>query len=180
MNTDILQVSKFIAYHLRHNPKAVDNHGWCSVPWLINQINQEFPNLPTLFTLDDLQNLVKEDNKQRYAFNADITHIRAVQGHSFPVDLGLTPVIPGDMLFHGTAARNIDSIMKQGICKASRQYVHLSSNIDTAYQVGKRHGTPIVFGIRAYKMHKDGYIFYRSENGVFLTDHVPPKYLFTI
>ena len=180
MNTDILQVSKFIAYHLRHNPKAVDKYGWCSIPWLINQINQEFPNLPTLFTLDDLQNLVKEDNKQRYAFNADITHIRAVQGHSFPVDLGLTPVIPPDMLFHGTARRNKIDILKQGIQKMNRQYVHLSDSIDTAYAVGKRYGTPLVFGVRAWQMHKDGYIFYQAENGVWLIDEVPSKYLFVL
>lgn len=181
MNTDYIEISKGIAYHLRHNPKAIDKHGWCDISWLVNSINIEYPNLmPNPFTIDDLVYIVKNDNKQRYAFNEDITHVRAVQGHSVPVDLELTPAIPPDMLFHGTARRNEQSILQEGIQKMSRQYVHLSSSIDTAYTVGKRHGIPLIFGIRAYKMYKDGYKFYKAENGVWLTDNVPPKYLFLL
>jgi putative RNA 2'-phosphotransferase len=181
MNTDYIEISKFIAYHLRHNSKVIDNHGWCDINWLVNSINIEYPNLmPNPFTVDDLVFIVTNDNKQRYAFNEDMTHVRAVQGHSVPVDLELIPAIPPDILFHGTARRNQESILQEGIQKMSRQYVHLSSNIDTAYTVGKRYGIPLIFGIRAYQMYKDGYKFYKSENGVWLTDEVPSKYLFLL
>ena len=179
MEPKLIEISKFIAYHLRHNPEAIDKYGWCEISWLLDKINRDILHeTPERgFNAGNLERIVKEDNKHRYEFNEDCTHIRAVQGHSVPVDLELEPIIPGDLVFHGTATRFVDSILEEGLKPKSRQYVHLSSNVDTAYEVGKRHGSPAVFLVRAYAMYKDGYVFYRSKNGVILTKEVPSKYL---
>lgn len=120
---------------------------------------------------------MRTDNKQRYSFNADKTRIRANQGHSIPVDLDLLPVEPPKTLWHGTATRFADSIGQQGLLPMGRQYVHLSSDFNTAVNVGKRHGKPLIYEIDAEAMYKAGCVFYRSENGVWLTNAVPVDYL---
>ncbi len=150
----------------------LDEHGWADVSELIEGISRTRP-----FDSELLEKIVAEDEKQRYSFNEDRTLIRANQGHSIPVDVELEKKIPPEVLWHGTGEKYVGSILKQGLMHKSRLYVHLSSDYDTAVKVGSRHGEPIVFEVAAGKMQQDGYDFYQSVNGVWLTKSVPAVYL---
>ena len=169
--------SKFISLVLRHQPDAagitLDAHGWADVKALLRGMASA--GQPA--DMEMLEEIVRTDAKQRYAFNEDHTKIRANQGHSVAVDLELKPVTPPEYLWHGTAGRFLDSIMKDGLRPMSRQYVHLSPDTETAVKVGTRHGKPVILQVAAAQMVQDGYSFYRAENGVWLTDSVPPQYL---
>ena len=168
--------SKYMSYVLRHKPEAggltLDENGWADVDQLVRAVDQKHPPC----SREIIEQIVAADSKQRYSFNEDGTKIRANQGHSIRVDLGLEPTTPPDVLYHGTATRFMRSIKKEGLRKMRRSHVHLSASIDTAVAVGKRHGVPIVLKIDALRMHTDGNQFFRSENGVWLTDHVDPQY----
>ena len=124
-----------------------------------------------------LKEIVATDEKQRYSFSTDRTLIRANQGHSIPVDVELEKKEPPEVLFHGTGEKSVSSIKEKGLLPMERLYVHLSKDTETAVKVGKRHGKPVVFHVDAGQMYKDGYEFYQSVNGVWLTREVPPKYL---
>ena len=124
-----------------------------------------------------LREIVRTDNKQRYSFNEDRTKIRANQGHSVPMDVELKEAAPPEILYHGTGERALDPILREGLRPMKRLYVHLSRDYDTAVQVGRRHGKPAVLLVRAGKMREDGYPFFLSANGVWLTKAVPPEYL---
>ena len=169
-------ISKFISLILRHKPEKIgislDEHGWADVNELIAGINKRYP-----MDMARLERIVSEDEKQRYSFNEDKTLIRANQGHSIPVDVELEKVIPPDILYHGTGGKNVKSIDRQGLLPMSRLYVHLSGDAVTARKVGQRHGKPVVYEILARDMYNDGYDFFRSVNGVWLTKAVPPEYL---
>ena len=130
--------------------------------------------------MDMLEEIVRTDNKQRYSFNEDKTLIRANQGHSIPVDVELTKAVPPDILYHGTGEKYVSSIDKEGLLPKSRLYVHLSKDEDTAVNVGKRHGKPVVYKVDARKMQEDGFEFFLSVNGVWLTKEVPVKYIFKL
>ncbi len=175
MNLD--QVSKYISLILRHKPEvagiSLDEHGWADVCELIHGVKKKYPG----FTWAMLRKIVKSDNKQRYSFNEDLSKIRANQGHSINVDVELAEVEPPEILYHGTATKYEESIDKSGLIPKSRLYVHLSSDEETAIKVGIRHGKPIYYTVLAKAMFMDGYKFYRSENGVWLTKEVPAKYL---
>ena len=174
------KISRYISYLLRHCPDEgnleMDEHGWVDVDRLINHLRKTYRD----FCKKYLDEIVRSDNKQRYSFNSDYTKIRANQGHSIEVDLQLINQKPPKYLYHGTGIKYVDSIEKNGICKQSRQYVHLSNNTKTAQDVGKRHGAPILITILAEKMFEDGYEFYLSDNKVWLTDYVPTKYIHNI
>ncbi len=169
------ETSKFIALILRHKPEAVgitlDEHGWANVDDLIAGISKKQP-----FTMADLEETVATDEKGRYSFNEDKTLIRANQGHSVPVDVELEAVEPPQYLYHGTGEKNVASIEEKGILPRSRLYVHLSLGRETAVTVGSRHGKPVVYRVLAHNMHQDGYVFFRSVNGVWLTKCVPTQY----
>ncbi len=124
-----------------------------------------------------LERIVRENNKKRYSFNEDKTKIRANQGHSIHVDVEMKEMLPPDELYHGTAERFLESIRKKGILKMNRQYVHLSSDIETARTVGKRHGKPIVLVIDTRKMVEDGYHFWLSDNGVWQSEEIKWEYV---
>ncbi len=170
-------ISKLISLVLRHKPEAIgiklDEHGWANVDELIMGLN----NNDASIDMSLLEKIVSEDEKQRYSFNHDKTLIRANQGHSIPVDVELEKTTPPDVLYHGTGQKYVDSIDKQGLLPKSRLYVHISSDIDTAFKVGQRHGTPVIYQIDAQKMAADGYDFFLSANKVWLTKAVPVKYL---
>lgn len=175
---DYERVSKFISLVLRHKPEAakltVDKYGYANVAELVNYLNKRFGG----FTETDLDVIVTTDDKQRYSYNEDHTKIRAVQGHSIKVELELVEQKPPELLYHGTAEKYIPSIMEQGLIPKQRQYVHLSNNTFTAHKVGQRHGgRTYICVVAAQLMHEHGYKFYLSENGVWLTDKVPVKYL---
>ena len=127
-----------------------------------------------------LEEIVKTDNKQRYSFNADKTLIRANQGHSIPVDVELEEKEPPEFLYHGTGEKYVSSILEQGLIPKSRLYVHLSKDVETAKNVGRRHGKEVVYIIAAHEMYQDGYKFYLSVNGVWLAKGVPLQYMQTI
>ncbi|MBO7344550.1 MAG: RNA 2'-phosphotransferase [Clostridia bacterium] len=170
-------ISKFICLILRHKPNTIgitlDQNGWVNTQELLNGLNAAGKKVD----IEQLINIVNTDNKRRFSFNSDKSKIRANQGHSIPVNLGLLELVPPTILYHGTSEKFIESIKQNGIQKRSRQYVHLSSNIETAVAVGKRHGNPIVLKINTEQMFLDGYKFYLSENGVWLTDNVPYQYV---
>ena len=171
--------SKYISLILRHKPEVIDisldEHGWAVVDDLIAGVSKTHP-----LDMESLERIVAEDEKQRYSFNEDKTLIRANQGHSIPVDVELPEVTPPAVLYHGTGLKYKESIDKQGLIPKSRLYVHLSGDVDTARKVGQRHGKPVIYTVDAAAMHADGYTFYRSVNGVWLTKEVPSRYLSVI
>jgi putative RNA 2'-phosphotransferase len=129
------------------------------------------------FTIEELQNVVDINDKKRFSLSEDGLRIRANQGHSIKVELGYTSAVPPEILYHGTAERFLASIKQQGLIKGRRHHVHLSADVDTATKVGRRHGRPIVLKVEAGLMHRDGFVFYLSANGVWLTEHAPVQYL---
>ncbi len=166
--------SKFLSYVLRHKPEEIgltlDAGGWAMIDDLLARATVPLDRTA-------LQRIVANSDKQRFAISPDGLRIRANQGHSFDVDLGLAPLPPPDLLYHGTATRNLDAIRAEGLNKRDRQHVHLSPDPETARSVGMRYGPPVVLTIAAGRMHGAGHVFFRSQNGVWLTEHVPPAFL---
>lgn len=174
------KLSKFLSLILRHKPELIgleiDENGWANVDELINLINKN----KTYFNFEVLEEIVRTNDKQRFTFSNDKKLIRASQGHSIEINLGYKSIEPPKYLYHGTSVDNITLILEQGIKKMSRSHVHLSSEIETANKVGKRHGRPIILKVKALEMFSDGYDFYLSDNKVWLTEYVPFKYLMDI
>ena len=173
---DLTRISKYISLILRHKPEVIgiqlDAHGWADVNALLAGISRKYP-----INRDILDEIVRSDEKQRYSFSQDGTKIRANQGHSIEVDVELKREEPPEFLYHGTGEKFVSSIEKKGLLPKSRLYVHLSGDPETAKTVGSRHGKPVVFLVESGRMAKDGYVFFRSVNGVWLTGKVPEKYL---
>lgn len=174
---DLTRTSKFLSLVLRHKPETIDlpldENGWAEVVVLIKKMKSAGHDLD----LNKLRYVVENNNKQRFAFDESGRKIRANQGHSIDIDLDLAPQTPPEMLFHGTATKNLSSIFDQGLQKRNRQHVHLSPDEKTAIKVGSRHGSPVVLKIQTGKMHTAGFVFYQSDNGVWLTDQVPVGYI---
>ncbi|OYQ67772.1 RNA 2'-phosphotransferase [Pseudanabaena sp. SR411] len=177
MNKNLVKLSKFVSLVLRHQPEAIglklDENGWAEVDRFIELAKQNGKNI----SISVLEEIVETNNKKRFAFNEDKSKIRANQGHSIEVNLDLPPQQPPDQLFHGTATKFIESIRHQGLIAGNRQHVHMSSDETTAIAVGQRHGKPVVLKIKALAMHQDGFVFFCSENSVWLTGFVLPQYL---
>ena len=173
---DLNKTSKFISLILRHKPETIgislDEHGWASVSELIEGISKK-----QYIDMAMLEKIVATDSKQRYSFNEDKTLIRANQGHSIPVDVELPVKKPPVILYHGTGEKYVSSIDEQGLIPKSRLYVNLSGDESTAKVVGARHVKPVIYEIYASQMYNDGYVFYQSVNGVWLTKSVPVKYM---
>ena len=159
--------SKRLAYLLRHS-KLPNHKGWIKVDVVQNELG---------VLLLDIQKIVYEDTKGRFEFSEDKSSVRALYGHSINVDLGLEPTTPPLILYHGTAEKYIDSIMKEGLRPRKRNFVHLSETIDMAKQVGTRHGSPVVLSIDIEAMIRVGYKFYKAQNGIWLTGDIPPIFL---
>ena len=171
------KISKFLSYVLRHHPELIgidlDDNGWTDVNILLEKANDYGVN----FNREILDYVVANNNKKRFAFNETLDQIRASQGHSVSIELGHNSQRPPKELYHGTGVKSVAAIQDQGIQKQSRQHVHLSENFETAIQVGQRHGKPYVFTVLSEDMYNDNFEFYISENGVWLTEFVPSKYL---
>lgn len=172
-----VHVSKLLSLVLRHRPErlglALDPDGYVDVQVLLEALARHSEPV----TREDLQRIVDENDKQRFAFDAEGKRIRASQGHSVAVDLDYEPVTPPSTLYHGTVARFADAIRREGLQPRARQFVHLSRDVETATMVGRRRGKPIVLMISAGEMATAGFEFYLSANGVWLTRHVPPRFI---
>jgi putative RNA 2'-phosphotransferase len=171
------RLSKFMSLVLRHNPSAagvqLDAEGWCYVENLVLGMGKSFPNVER----SDIEYVVSTDSKQRYAISDDGGRIRANQGHSVKIDLGLKRAEPPAFLYHGTVERFLGSIRAEGLKKMKRHHVHLSTDRATAENVGGRRGEAVVLTIDAGQMHVDGFEFFLSDNGVWLVDQVPAEYI---
>lgn len=173
----LVTMSKFLSKHLRHQPErlglALRPGGWADVDELLAACARHRFAL----TRAELEEVVERNNKCRFSFDATGTLLRANQGHSVAVDLQLALVEPPAVLYHGTGHGAVAAITRAGLRRMARHHVHLSGDVETARSVGARHGRPVVFVVDAAAMRRDGHVFYRSENGVWLTDHVPPQHL---
>jgi putative RNA 2'-phosphotransferase len=174
---EAIRTSKFLSLVLRHEPERVGlklgEAGWVGVDELLKAVNSHGVSL----SLDQLKHIVATSDKKRFAFSEDGQCIRASQGHSVEVDLQYLPQTPPETLYHGTAVRFLDSIRQQGLQKMERHDVHLSAETKLTLQVGGRHGKPVLLTIRAGDMHRAGFVFRCSANGVWLVDHVPPQFI---
>ena len=177
MADEILRMSKFLSLVLRHKPELIgltlDQNGWASVEDLIRLATRHGIRL----TRPLLMQIVADNEKKRFALSDNGERIRASQGHSVKVDLGLPPALPPEILYHGTASRFLESILAGGLHSANRQHVHLSPDVATAMRVGQRHGSPVVLVIRSGEMAVAGHTFFVSANGVWLTDRVPQEFI---
>jgi putative RNA 2'-phosphotransferase len=174
---ETVRTSKFLSLILRHEPERVGlelgDAGWVGVDELLKAVNSHGVSL----TLDDLKHIVATSDKKRFAFSEDGLRIRASQGHSVEVDLQYAPQTPPELLYHGTATRFLHAIRQHGLQKMQRHDVHLSAETRVTLQVGGRHGKPMLLTIRAGDMHRAGFVFRCSANGVWLVDHVPPQFI---
>ena len=175
MDPHLVKKSKFLAKTLRHRPErlglSLDPEGWLEIDALLRATKAMG------LTREDIEEVVARNDKQRFAISADGKRIRARQGHSVHVELGLQAVEPPGVLYHGTTQPLLEAIREMGLIKMGRQHVHLSGDVETAQRVGSRRGHPVVLDVDAGRMHADGHAFFLSENGVWLTDRVPPDYL---
>jgi putative RNA 2'-phosphotransferase len=171
------EISKLLSLVLRHKPELIglrlSPEGWAD----LNELIAKAAEKNIVLSQDVICNIVQTNDKQRFSLTADRAFIRANQGHSVSVDLNLPEHVPPPCLFHGTASRFLKSIKEKGLLPKTRQHVHLSADIDTALQVGSRHGKPVVLQIDAAKMHESGCTFFLSENKVWLTRYVPASYI---
>ena len=174
MEKRLVKISKYLAKVLRHNPERIglqlDAQGWAKIDDLIRLSNN-------MMTRSEIEAVVIQNDKKRYAISDDGLFIRANQGHSIAVDLALKPEAPPEILYHGTAHTNLESIRRQGLMPMTRQHEHLSLEYATAIKVGSRHGKPVVLTINAQKMSDAGYDFFCAANGVWLTGKVEPDFI---
>ena len=169
MTKDLIKKGKHLSFLLRHDTEyKFDEHGYREVSDLINNHS---------YTKQELEEIVETNDKKRYEFNSNHTKIRARQGHSIEINVDLKEATPPDSLYHGTATRFLESIFKEGLKKMNRNHVHLSENMKTANEVGKRYGKPVLLKIDSKRMYDDGIKFYLSNNNVWLTDYVPITYI---
>lgn len=175
---DLTTLSKAVSRVLRHRPDAagvtLDKDGWCRVDELLAGL----ANAGTVVTAEQLLEIVRTNDKQRFALSEDGHYIRANQGHSVQgVTLRLPQRTPPSRLFHGTVATSLASITKKGLLPMRRHHVHLSPDVATATTVGARRGVAVILEIDSGSMHRAGHKFMQSENGVWLVDAVPPRYI---
>ena len=172
MKKSLIPKSKFLSLILRHAPEEIgltlNDAGWASVDAILANNRQPL-------TRDELIEIVETNPKQRFALSDDGQRIRARQGHSRNVDLGLKPMAPPDVLFHGTSIAVLGTILAEGLKPMGRQHVHLSADVETARNVGARHGKPAVLQVASGALHQQGQDFYLSENGVWLTGPIAPE-----
>ena len=172
-----IKKSKFLSWALRHNPGKIglnlDANGWADVSELIECARKQNISLSRSI----VNQIVETDSKGRYELSRDLTMIRAIYGHSIPVDLDREPTAPPRVLFHGTATKYVEAIFKNGIQPGRRRFVHLSATRDEAMQVGGRHGTPAVLEVESGLMAEDGHELYQVSREIWVTRSVPPKYI---
>jgi putative RNA 2'-phosphotransferase len=186
---ELIALSKVLAKVLRHEPDLIglvlDSHGYARIDELIQRLNsaalkpgapKRLRSLPTV-THDLLSEVVASNDKKRFAYSSNGRSIRATQGHSIDVNLGYDAIEPPAILYHGTAASKLEPIRHHGLQPITRHAVHLSESHQTALRSGARHGRPLVLQVAALQMHQAGFQFFMSDNNVWLTPNVPPRFL---
>jgi len=178
MNDNYTQTSKFLSYVLRHEPHSIglslDREGWAEIDALIEGARESGRPLDR----ELIRAVVASNDKQRFALSEDGNRIRAVQGHTNQdVAIAYEAKTPPSVLYHGTATRFLASILAEGLRPGQRHHVHLSERVDTATEVGRRYGEPVILSVDAQAMHRDGYAFFQADNGVWLTEKVPVQFL---
>lgn len=173
---DSEKISKYLSYILRHNPAAanleLDHQGWADLQELILNSDASYQ-----LTKEKIMEVVATNDKMRFALSDDHSKIRANQGHSIKVDLKLEEGVPPELLYHGTATRFLANIEREGLLPMKRHHVHLTHDVGIARQVGSRYGIPVILAIRSGEMHRQGIPFYRSQNGVWLTEKVTSEFI---
>jgi putative RNA 2'-phosphotransferase len=173
----LTSTSKFLSLVLRHEPQRIglslDSAGWVTIDELLAKTALAGKHL----SRDTLLHIVATCEKQRFALSEDGTRIRANQGHSVEVELGLPPQVPPDVLYHGTARRSLDAIRQGGLHRGARHHVHLTQQPTTAMTVGQRYGAPAILRVDARRMHQAGHVFFCTANQVWLCDAVPPEFI---
>ena len=176
MDNRLVRLSKFLCVVLRHDPSAagieVNEHGWARADAIIEAFSRRGP-----FDRETLEEIVRNDNKSRYAFSADGSMIRCNHGHTIRVDLELPASRPPEYLLHGTGDVCVSSIDREGLRPGARMYVHMTDDERMAVSVGARHGRPVVYRVKSGAMARDGFEFFQSASGIWLTEHVPAEYI---
>ena len=174
---DMVRASRFMSMALRHDPDGagitLDANGWTEISGLLDAFQAHKHKVDRAM----LHRIVAADAKGRFVISPDLRRIRAAQGHSVAVDLELEAARPPGLLYHGTVGANLPGIREHGLLRMRRQYVHLSADRETAAIVGGRRGSPVVLTVQAGVMHAAGAVFYRSQNGVWLTDKVEGRWI---
>ena len=169
--------SKFLSLVLRHQPETIgielDEAGWVDVDLLMSALTCHNRGM----SRETLEEVVRTNDKQRFSFSEDGTRIRANQGHSVDIELGYQPATPPEILFHGTPQQFVDNIAEEGLKKMKRHHVHLHVDVATSTAVGQRRGRPVLLKVRVLDTHQAGHEFFVTPNDVWLTDHVPAKYI---
>lgn len=178
MSKQHTETGKFLSYVLRHKPQAIgltlDREGWADIGALVTCAKESGRELNESL----IRKVVESNDKKRFAISEDGLYIRAVQGHSTDtVSISYAEQVPPEVLYHGTATRFLESIMREGLKPGKRHYVHLSQEVQTAIAVGQRYGDPIVLKIEALRMHREGFKFFQAENGVWLVRNAPRQYI---
>lgn len=175
--SELTSISKFLSLVLRHEPQrlglALDEAGWTSIDELLRKATEA----GRAISRDGLEEVVRTNDKKRFSISDDGRLIRANQGHSIDVDLGLPATSPPEVLFHGTASRFVASILREGLDRRARHHVHLTQDRQIAVSVGQRYGSPVVLRIDARRMAALGHLFRCSANGVWLVDEVPAEFI---
>lgn len=177
-NKKLTEVSKFLSFVLRHQPQEIglslDPEGWADIDALILAANKSGQT----FDKATLMQVVETSDKKRFSISEDGLRIRAAQGHSTEtVSIDYPEKTPPEFLYHGTATRFLDAILKEGLKPGSRHHVHLSESVDTATAVGQRYGKPVVLKIEALRMHQQGFKFFQADNGVWLSTNIAPAFI---
>lgn len=171
-------LSKTISYALRHAPwkfeLELDQEGWVETDQLLFALNENTQRQPV--SLSHIQHIIDTSEKKRFEIKED--KIRATYGHSLQNKIKMTENEPPEILYHGTAKRFITSIREKGLIPKGRQYVHLSSDRETAVMVGSRRDKkPVILKIAAQKARRNGVLFYEGNDKVWLADAIEAKYI---
>lgn len=176
-NTQEKRISKFLSLVLRHQPQTIgitlDENGWVEIDTLLEGMACSGKRV----SREQLEQVVSNNDKQRFTISDDAVRIRAKQGHSVDVDLGYQAATPPEQLCHGTPGRFVELIRESGLKKMNRHHVHMHADHELATEVGGRRGKPVLLTIRSLEMHQAGYEFFVTENDVWLTDHVPSEFI---
>lgn len=177
MENKLVRISKFLSLVLRHKPETIgltlDDEGWADVEELVRKALA----YGMIFDRPTLRQIVEQSERKRFSFSEDGKRIRANYGHSIPISLGDKTAEPPEFLYHGTATDSVPDIKKDGLGPGTRQHVHLVENEERAMEVGRRHGEPVVLTIKARLMHENGFEFFETESGIWLTKSVPREYI---